>query len=148
MATPVSPERSTVPQRLKFPFNVALATYERAPNLAPDDQPLIPAFAAMDILAEPVVWSDPTVEWTRFDAVLIRSCWDYHLRIGEWQRWLDGLAGSTVYVMNSPALVRWNSDKRYLLDLARRGIATIPTMIVRQGRPDDVKLVAPAEGLT
>jgi glutathione synthase/RimK-type ligase-like ATP-grasp enzyme len=40
----------------------------------------------------------------------------------------------------------WNSDKRYLLELAQRGIATIPTIIIPHGRGDDIAAVAGAEG--
>lgn len=129
-----------------MPRRIALATYERAPDLAADDQLLPPALAAHGIEARAAVWSDPAVDWRAFDAVVIRSCWDYHLHLPEFQVWLARVAAAGVPVMNTPPLVRWNSDKRYLLDLARRGIATIPTMVVEDGRADDVELVAAAEG--
>jgi glutathione synthase/RimK-type ligase-like ATP-grasp enzyme len=118
---------------------VALATYGRAPGLAPDDQRLLPALASQGILAEPVVWSSHTPVWTAFDAVMIRSCWDYHLHSSAFRAWLDQLEKSGVQVWNSPPLVRWNADKHYLLDLAARGVATIPTVVVRRGHLDDVE---------
>lgn len=129
-----------------MPCRIALATYERAPVLAPDDRVLPEALAAHGFDAHAAVWSNEAVDWRAFDAVIIRSCWDYHLRLGEFHTWLDRLAGAGVPVMNPASLVRWNSDKRYLLDLARRGVATIPTMVVERGRPQDVALVAAAEG--
>ncbi|HEY9230454.1 MAG TPA: hypothetical protein VIP11_27630 [Gemmatimonadaceae bacterium] len=125
---------------------IALATYERAPELAPDDHALVPALSARGIEACPVVWSDPAVDWSRFDAVVLRSCWDYHLRFAEFRGWLDRLESANARVMNSTSLVRWNADKRYLIDLARRGIATIPTMVVARGLHGDVDQVAAAEG--
>lgn len=125
---------------------IALATYERAPALAPDDQLLIPALAAAGIDAEPAVWSDDAVIWETFDGVVVRSCWDYHLRYAEFRAWLDRLDASRLPVWNSPSLILWNSHKRYLLDLAQRGVATIPTIIVGQGRGADVGEIAAAEG--
>ena len=125
---------------------VALATYESAPGLAPDDRPLIPALDGVGIRAEPAVWSDRSVEWESYDAVVIRSCWDYHLRVAEFFSWLDRLESAGVRVCNPPGLVRWNADKRYLLDLARRGVPTIPTMIALRGRPRDVEAIVHAEG--
>jgi glutathione synthase/RimK-type ligase-like ATP-grasp enzyme len=125
---------------------IALATYDGAPDLAPDDQPLAPALSALGARARVVVWSDAGVDWTAFDAVVIRSCWNYHLCINEFHAWLASLEAARIRVMNSPDLVRWNSDKRYLIDLARRGVATIPTMVVRRGRPNDVAQVGAAEG--
>jgi glutathione synthase/RimK-type ligase-like ATP-grasp enzyme len=125
---------------------VALATYARTPDLAPDDQLLPPALAALGIDGRPAVWSANDVAWEAFDAVVIRSCWDYHVRFAAFLAWLDRLDAAGVTVWNSPALVRWNADKRYLLDLARRGVATVPTIVVPCGGGRDVEAIVGAEG--
>lgn len=127
---------------------VALATYEQAPDLGPDDQLLIPALEACGLVPVPSVWSDPHVQWDSFDAVVIRSCWDYHLRAQEFAAWLARLEPARMPVFNSPAIIRWNADKRYLLDLARHGVATIPTMIVEGGGADAIIQLAAAEAWT
>jgi glutathione synthase/RimK-type ligase-like ATP-grasp enzyme len=127
-------------------LRVALATYESAPELAPDDRPLVPALARVGVRAEPAVWSDASLPWESFDAVVIRSCWDYHLRVAEFFSWLDRLESADIRVWNPPTIVRWNADKRYLLDLTRRGVPTIPTMIALRGRPGDVEAIVHAEG--
>jgi glutathione synthase/RimK-type ligase-like ATP-grasp enzyme len=125
---------------------IALATYERAPDLAPDDRELPRALAQLGVRAEAAPWSSPDVDWSTYDAVVLRSTWDYHLRLDEFHAWLDRLESFGVRVLNSPSLVRWNTDKRYLLDLARRGVPTIPTMVEESGDADDVARVAMAEG--
>lgn len=126
---------------------IAFATYELVPELAPDDVAVAPALAALGVSAEPVVWSDARVDWSRYDGVVIRSCWDYHRRIGEFRDWLQRLESLGVPVWNSPSLVRWNADKHYLLDLASRGIATVPTMIAAGSAVvRDVEQIAAAEG--
>jgi glutathione synthase/RimK-type ligase-like ATP-grasp enzyme len=125
---------------------VALATYAGAPDLAPDDRLLIPALERLGIAATPVVWSDRSASWRDFAAVILRSCWDYHLRFGEFQDWLRSLERADIRCWNSSHTVRWNADKRYLLDLARRGVAAIPTMIAAHGRPHAVEAIAAAEG--
>jgi glutathione synthase/RimK-type ligase-like ATP-grasp enzyme len=124
---------------------IALATYEHAPNLAPDDQSLIPALESCEITAVPAVWSDSHVPWDSFDAVIIRSCWDYHLRAAEFFAWTERLGAARMPVFNSPAILRWNADKRYLLDLAQRGVPTIPTIVVERGGADEIMRVATAE---
>jgi len=126
---------------------VALATYDAAPDLAPDDQLLAAALERAGIRATPAVWSDRSVDWPSFDAVVIRSCWDYHRRHGEFVAWLDALDASRRPVWNPTPMVRWNSDKRYLIDLARRGVATVPTRIVERGS-SRVPDVAQAESWT
>ena len=125
---------------------VALATYGRAPALAPDDQLLIPALDALGILAEPVVWSSHAAMWTAFDAVVIRSCWDYHVHSDAFRAWLDALESAGVPVWNPASLVRWNSDKQYLIDLAERGVPTIQTVIVRRGRVSEIEEVVAKNG--
>jgi glutathione synthase/RimK-type ligase-like ATP-grasp enzyme len=104
------------------------------------------ALDACGIDAEGVVWSDEGAELAAFDAVVIRSCWDYHLQLEGFHRWIAAVEKAGVQMLNSPALVRWNSNKRYLLDLAQRGVATIPTMIVPPGHSSDVERMAAAEG--
>jgi glutathione synthase/RimK-type ligase-like ATP-grasp enzyme len=120
---------------------IALATYEGAPLLAPDDQALVPAFAALGIDAEPAVWSAETVIWETYDAVVVRSCWDYHLRYDEFRTWLERLDASRLPVWNSVALLEWNSHKSYLIDLQQHGVQTVPTIVVRSGGAPAVRAV-------
>ena len=124
---------------------VGIATYGRAPRLAPDDQLLLPALEACGVDAEPVVWSSRSSVWTAYDAILIRSCWDYHLHSATFHEWLDRLEQGGATVWNAPSLVRWNADKRYLLDLAQRGVATIPTRIVPRGRIGELERILSEE---
>ncbi len=112
---------------------VALATYAGAPELAADDRLLAAALARAGVRTTPAVWSDASVNWKTFDAVVIRSCWDYHRRHAEFMAWLDHLDAAGCRVWSPTSVVRWNSDKRYLVDLASRGVATVPTRIVERG---------------
>jgi len=72
------------------------------------------------------IWNDPRVDWAAFDAVLIRSTWDYFKHYPAFRQWLDQLPIPTI---NNKDLLRWNSDKSYLLDLAEQGVDIIPTLI-------------------
>jgi glutathione synthase/RimK-type ligase-like ATP-grasp enzyme len=127
---------------------VALATYAGAPELAPDDRLLAAALDRAGIRPMPAVWSDASVNWKAFDAVVIRSCWDYHRRHDEFMAWLDHLDADAGRVWNPTSVLRWNSDKRYLVELAGRGVATVPTRIVERGPRHRVAEVARAEGWT
>jgi glutathione synthase/RimK-type ligase-like ATP-grasp enzyme len=75
-------------------------------------------------------WNGAVQDFGDFDAVVLRSNWDYHHAPGDFVEWLDGLEAAGVAVWNPPALVRWNVDKGYLLDLAARGVPTVPTVIL------------------
>jgi glutathione synthase/RimK-type ligase-like ATP-grasp enzyme len=125
---------------------IALATYEHAPKLAHDDQFLLHALLDAGADAEPAVWSSDEVIWETYDAVVVRSCWDYHLRIDEFRTWLDRLDASRIPTWNSTDIVLWNSSKRYLLDLATRGVSTIATCIVPCGEASQVESIVRSEG--
>lgn len=113
---------------------LAIATCAAYPRLLEDDLPLAAALAARGVAVEPAVWDVPR-DWTAFDAVLLRSVWDYFERPGEFFPWLAGLERAGVCTWNPPALVRWNGDKHYLNDLAARGVALPPTLFVPAGTP-------------
>jgi glutathione synthase/RimK-type ligase-like ATP-grasp enzyme len=110
-------------------MKIALATSSRWPHLAPEESSLIPTLISQGIDARPAVWSDPSIDWSHFDRVVVRSCWDYHLRLDEFLRWVE-----TVPTLRNPArVVRWNSHKSYLLELERKGVQIPGTVLVRKG---------------
>ena len=117
---------------------VALATAEKCPELSADDQPLLAELNRRGIRTSAAVWSDPAVDWAGFDAVVIRSCWDYHLRRDEFLAWIDRVPR----LFNPAPLVRWNSHKSYLLDLAHKGVAIPATQLLTL--PSDIVVVKPA----
>jgi len=92
-----------------------------------DLEPLLAEFARRGVRAEAVVWHDLGVDWAVFDLIVMRSPWDYSLRTAEFLAWLDSLDASRV--LNPPALIRWDFDKRYLLDLEAHGVSIVPTIV-------------------
>ncbi len=112
---------------------IALATSAQVPDLTDDDRLLVNALAAGGARSDPAIWNDDALDWEEYSAVVIRSTWDYHLRLDEFLAWLDCLERLDVRVVNAPSLVRWNAEKGYLRDLADRGIVTVPTRWVERG---------------
>ncbi|WP_445146526.1 ATP-grasp domain-containing protein [Dyella sp. Tek66A03] len=106
---------------------LAIATSVIVPGIHPDDAHLAVSLQRLGIEPTACVWNDPDVNWSHFDAVLMRSTWDYFKHYPAFRQWLDQLPVPTI---NNKALLRWNSDKRYLLELAAQGIEIIPTQIV------------------
>jgi glutathione synthase/RimK-type ligase-like ATP-grasp enzyme len=112
---------------------VALVTCAAHPELPPDDRLLLPALAAAGLDPVPRRWDTPGEPWERHAAVVLRSPWDYHLRIAEFHGWLERLDAGRVRLFNPLPLVRWNADKRYLRDLEAAGVAVVPTHWVARG---------------
>jgi glutathione synthase/RimK-type ligase-like ATP-grasp enzyme len=124
---------------------LALATCADLPSIQPDDVHLITSLERLGIQPVVCVWNDPAVDWSAFDAVLIRTIWDYFKHHTAFLDWLDRLDRLGVPTINDSALLRWNSDKRYLLELARHDVAIIPTRLARAGELPDVLATMPAQ---
>jgi len=107
---------------------IALATYASLPALADDEHPLIECLAALGVDACAEVCDDSSVAWREYDGVVVRSCWDYHLRYDDFFRWVDRVAGAGVPIWNSPTVLRWSSRKTYLHDLTIGAVRTVPTL--------------------
>ncbi len=105
--------------------HVALATCDVFPRLAEDDAPLADQLRRRGITVEAAVWDDPTLDWTGYELVVIRSTWDYTNRREQFVSWAESLSR----VLNSAAVLRWNTDKRYLGELAQ----SVPTRFLAPG---------------
>jgi glutathione synthase/RimK-type ligase-like ATP-grasp enzyme len=108
---------------------IALATCAAHPDLHEDDFPLADVLRAAGVNPVAEVWTDPSVDWSSYDGVVLRSVWDYHQRYDEFTGWLDLLDKGGVQVFNDTDLICWNADKRYLLDLRERGVAIVPSQV-------------------
>jgi glutathione synthase/RimK-type ligase-like ATP-grasp enzyme len=118
----------------RFPRRLVAAACPEFPDLH-DDWPLLrAALAHRGVEASAAVWSDPTVDWSAYDVVLANGAWDNIHHADEFLRWADYVSGSLgVTVVNPPAVLRWNIDKRYLRELEAAGVPVVPTMWVEPG---------------
>jgi glutathione synthase/RimK-type ligase-like ATP-grasp enzyme len=98
------------------------------------------------VAAEPVVWDAVDVRWEEFAGVMVRSCWDYHRRLEEFLAWVARVEGSGVPLVNGAALLRWNSHKAYLRDLAGAGVPTVPTRWLTRGELTSLAELLQGEG--
>lgn len=110
-------------------LRIALASAAQAREVDDDLPPLLAALAELDIVADVVDWDARGIDWSVFDAVVLRSTWDYAARAGEFLDWVDAV-GSCTQLHNPAAIVRWNIDKHYLDALAKDGIATVPSRYI------------------
>jgi O-ureido-D-serine cyclo-ligase len=115
---------------------VALVTAREARGLDEDMPLLEAALEAAGAHSQMVDWDDRAVDWGAFDLALLRSTWDYIDRLQEFLIWVDAAAGRTT-LLNPPAVVRWNTDKHYLAELARAGVPVVPSTFIEPGESAD-----------
>ncbi len=106
---------------------MALASCARYPDQFDEGRLVLAALEAAGLDGRCAVWNDPGVDWGAFDLVVANGAWDHIHRVAEFLAWVDGLAAADVPVVNAPAVLHWNLDKRYLRDLEAAGVPTVPT---------------------
>src|SRR5690349_21717147 len=119
--------------------HLALVTSEALPELDPDSQLLPPALEAAGATLTIAAWSDPRVDWSAFDAVVVRSTWDYFDHPEAFADWLDRVEREARAVFNPPSVLRWNAHKSYLRDLESRGVRILETQWVQAGETATVE---------
>lgn len=98
-----------------------------------EDQDLFDYLSKKGLQIQREVWNDPKVQWTAYQAVIIKSPWDYHEHHSEFLQWVDYLTSLNIKVFNSSETIRWNSDKHYLQEILASGLPTIPTIYLEKG---------------
>ncbi len=109
--------------------HIALVTVQAARATDEDLAPLEAALHKVGAQVSIVDWDDATVDWSQFDATVLRSCWDYTERYVEFLLWAERISRLT-RLLNPFEVVRWNTDKHYLAELERAGIAIVPSRFI------------------
>lgn len=110
-------------------MRIALATCKNIPEPDVDEPLMLAAFANAGARADLLAWDDPSARFADYDAVILRSTWNYFEQLDDFLAWVD----RTPRIFNRPEVVRWNAVKTYLRDLDARGVAIVPTQFVKKG---------------
>jgi glutathione synthase/RimK-type ligase-like ATP-grasp enzyme len=115
----------------QFPA-IALVTARAARDLDEDLPPLFTSLSGAGAAVRVVEWDDGEIDWSQFDLALLRSTWDYSMRLPEFLEWTELVSKSTQLVNPTP-VVRWNTDKHYLGELRQADVRTVPSAFVEPG---------------
>lgn len=111
---------------------IALVTARAARGTDYDMPLLLAALRAAGADVHEIDWDDDSIDWSRFDLALLRSTWDYFDRLREFLAWAERVSQQT-RLLNPLDVIRWNTDKHYLGDLARAGVPVVPSRFVEPG---------------
>lgn len=117
----------------------AVVTGTDFPDLTAGGRALAAALRDRGHEVDAAIWSDDGVDWRRFDAAVVRSCFGYYRDPAAFREWLSTVENAGVTVHNPPEVIRWNLHKSYLTDLADRGVTTVETEVVA---PDETRELA------
>jgi hypothetical protein len=92
-----------------------------------DDCLAVEPLRELGYAVEVVPWQQPAARWAEYVAVIIRTTWDYQNNLPEFLRVLQQIESQT-RLANPLEIVRWNADKIYLQELAKKGARIVPTI--------------------
>ena len=107
---------------------VALVTCDDERYLEPEIYVVAAALEAKGVATEVVAW-DADRDWAAYELVVVRSPWDYFDRVTQFLEWAARVERATALV-NPADVLRWNAHKGYLVELAAKGIPTVPTVLI------------------
>jgi len=105
--------------------HVALVTCTTYPQLSESDEFLVDPLKKEGFISHAVPWDRKGVDWSLFDGIALRSCWNYPAKYKQFLTWLAALDSTIVW--NPVNILRWNIQKTYLFELEKKGISIIPT---------------------
>ncbi|MEX0868912.1 MAG: hypothetical protein WD011_04495 [Nitriliruptoraceae bacterium] len=114
-------------------------------TMATADDLLVTALSRHAKITEPS-WRDD-VDWSVFDAVLVRTVWDYVKHRDAFVAWAAEV-GRVTPLWNPADVLRWNTHKGYLLELEERGAPVVATAWLAQGDRVDLAELAQTRGWT
>jgi len=127
-----------------FHPRIVFAGCQALPEGDGDDAELVAALRKRGLHARWLSWDDP--DTLEADLVILRATWDYIDRLADFLDWTRRVAN----LVNAPEVVAWNTDKRYLVDLADAGVPIVPSWYFDPGEevrmPRGEIVVKPAVG--
>ncbi len=113
-------------------MRIAILTSAEMPQMLPYDMEVVNLLNQRGISTSVFVWDEilktnPN-ELKNYNAILIRTIWDYFKKYDRFIKLLDFLESSKIQVFNPVDIMRWNMNKQYLNELQKDGFNIIPTI--------------------
>jgi len=116
---------------------VALLSTDNLEKFFTYDKLLIKPMKNIGWIAEEISWRNENVNWNYYDAVIVRSTWDYQ---NDSEKFLDVLAkidNSTAHLENDLEIMKWNMNKKYSYDLETKGVQIVETIWEKSFNPNN-----------
>ena len=118
--------------------NIALITFHQHKDFFEgvdinEDEQLISFLEGKQLKVTSVAWNKPDINWKQYNVVIIKSPWDYHDHIEAFYAWMKAIENLGIQILNPPDTIRWNSNKKYLLEIAGAQLPIIPTILLEKG---------------
>jgi len=120
--------------------SVAIVTSSKNPRLSGSSRILAASLKRNGYTVTSFPW-DSRNNGEAYSTLLPLECWNYHLHRQEFLDWLTLQESGGIRIFNPLQILRWNTDKSYLLELERKGIPVIPSIILYPNDGNSVQAV-------
>jgi hypothetical protein len=107
-------------------MKIAIATCFNIPELDIDEDLILEMFSQRGHEVQLGAWEDASIDWADFDAVVVRSTWNYPHHVDAFSDWIKRVDGLTI-LLNPAQVMLGNLNKRYLNALRSREVSVIDT---------------------
>ncbi|NML70094.1 hypothetical protein HHL23_09825 [Chryseobacterium sp. RP-3-3] len=123
-------------------MKIAIVGYKKQDKFAQgvtndEDADLLNFLTDKGLNVVPAIWNDDHIDWNSFNVAIIKSPWDYHNHLPEFLNWLNKLEKLNIKVLNPVEIIQWNSNKKYLKDIAQNGLPVIASEYLDKGSAFD-----------
>lgn len=113
-------------------MKIAILTCKEMPDMLPYDIEIIQLLNKQNVITKVFIWDEMLKDnphiLKQYDLILIRTIWDYYKKFDKFLKLLDFLDDESLKVLNPIDIIRWNMDKKYLIQLEDEGYKIIPTL--------------------
>jgi glutathione synthase/RimK-type ligase-like ATP-grasp enzyme len=124
---------------------LGLTGQRQASDIPDEPRLLIQALAGHDVEATRAPWNDPETNWKTHRLCVLKRTWTHTRQPDAFLAWARQVA-QHCDLWNPLAMIEWNLHKRYLLELAQRGVPIVPTELVARNDSTTVCEVADRRG--
>jgi hypothetical protein len=118
-------------------MKIGIATCYNIPEPDIDEAIVIDAFERRGHETHLVAWDEPTIDWSDFDGVIVRSTWNYPDYSDQFAEWVGRVSEATT-LLNPGEIMLANMNKSYLVELAERGVKIVPTKWINTSEAKDL----------
>ncbi len=118
---------------------VALLSMDNTKGFFTYDKLLIEPMKTFGWDAEEISWRNESINWDDYNAVIVRSTWDYQKDHEKFLDVLEKINNSSAHLENDLELMKWNMNKKYLFDLEQKGVKIVDTLWKSNFNLDEVE---------
>jgi len=126
------------PHNLTVTREICFLSMDHLTGYVSDDELAIEPLKKLGWDVTTLSWRQTVRSWDDFEAVVIRTPWDYQESPDEFLAVLDEIEKSSARLENPLSIVRWNLDKGYLGEMESRGCRIVPTIWDGACAPDEL----------